>query len=61
MTELIVLSSDDLKTLERGGVLGCNENIRLIRGESVKEGIERYHQKLVESEGINEKENQQVN
>lgn len=49
MTELIVLSSDDLKTLERGGVLGCNENIRLIRGESIKEGVERY-KKLSESE-----------
>ena len=49
MMQLIVLSSEDLKTLERGGVLGCNENVRLIRGESIKEGIERY-QKLAESE-----------
>ena len=59
MTRLIVLSSDDLKTLERGGVLGCDENVRLIRGESVKEGIDRYYQKLAESEGVNDnRENQ---
>ena len=54
MTRLIVLSSEDLKTLERGGVLGWNENVRLIRGESIKEGIEKYHQKLRESEGVND-------
>jgi hypothetical protein len=55
MTELIVLSSDDLKTLERGGVLEWNGNkdIRLIFGESIEEGVERY-QKLAESEGVNE-------
>lgn len=55
MTELIVLSSDDLKSLERGGVLEWNGNkdVRLICGESTKEGVERY-QKLVESEGVNE-------
>ena len=51
MTELIVLSSDDLKSLERGEVLEWNGNkdVRLIRGESIKEGVERY-QKLTESE-----------
>ena len=58
MTQLIVLTSDDLKTLERGGVLEWkgNKDVRLICGESAKEGVERY-QKLTESEGLNEEEN----
>lgn len=58
MTELIVLSSDALKSLERGEVLEWNGNkdVRLIRGESIEEGVKRY-QKLAESEGANDRSN----
>lgn len=50
MVQLIVLTHDDLKSLEQGKVLDCGDNMQIICDLSIQGAIER----LAESEKVNE-------
>lgn len=50
MTQLIVITLDDLKALEQGKVLDCGEHMQIICAESPYSAVER----LNESERAND-------
>lgn len=50
MTNVIVISKDQLENLLRGGIEKVKgEKTVIVRGESIKEGVDRY-KKFMESE-----------
>ena len=50
MVQLIVLTPNDLKSLEQGEILSCGEDTQIICDLSIQDAIKR----LAKSEGIND-------
>ena len=50
MVQLIVLTPDDLKSLEQGKILDCGEDMQIMCDLSIQDATKR----LTESEGVND-------